>query len=666
MLTVQKALERASRIRTETRDWRRYHSCVWAINLAYARGKQWIRSGRSSGSGRGFDLYGLEEIIDPRRQDVRVTMDIIGQNMRRTEAALKPLKLIPQVMARPGVQESTVMRGLYERLMIEQLPKINALQIFRDMTKPRLAFGTCLIKRQISMNGRPVMLGKDSRKTGKPLSLRDLNLSWARVFPYKILRSPATRDIDPNVNESEYGYEEPRTVNWIKRNFGIEVETQSKLGQLLRFQDELTRATGWGDRHAAGHAQESSEPAVMIYEFYFQDKDMPAPWPWQLLAYIDPNNLEKTHDLRPLHFGPSPFFGLPFSAFHYRQPVHGPWGEGLPQLNKQVQDIVNLTVTNKLRMQLDHGLPKWLIEKGTIESPEKQLSNRSDAWIEWQGIRPNSSKPERIRPVGGDAGADNFLDQVLGAAREQVSLADVQFGAQVPRGQSGDAYREVGQQADAVLNDIQKDDELTLNELLYGTLIDTVKLLKTRPRKARKLLGADFSKYQISKAMSANPIQMVREVRILPESLRPKTPRQTRDNFTDAVVKNVLEPKDAVWEMQRQSGVTMDTTMRKAMDKQAVEIEMLIAGEDVQVTGLEEHTTAGKMLREFMSSTAWMNLTDEQMTRIEEHAAAHKMAAIELSLIDAQGVEAAQPTAQGSPPREGAAPPETVPLEAVA
>ena len=51
----------------------------------------------------------------------------------------------------------------------------------------------------------------------------------------------------------------------------------------------------------------------------------------------------------------------------------------------------------------------------------------------------------------------------------------------VKRGQAGKAYEAVIEQAEEPLNDLRKDDELTRNELLYGTLIDTARLMKPRP-----------------------------------------------------------------------------------------------------------------------------------------------------------------------------------------
>ena len=581
-------------------------------------------------------------------------------------AALKPQRIVAAVKPRAGNGDALIAQHVYNTMLGQRLADMKGLQVWRDTAVPRCVMGTAIIRRQISMRGSPILLPQDSkRRPGEKLSLRHLECSWTRVMPYEILRDPATRDYDPDKNETIFGQEKPRTLQWIKRHFGQSVTTEATYGRLIQWQDEMLKATGWTDRYAA-HASESKMPAVIVYEFCFQDADIEDSWPWQLFAYLDPTQDAGDRSLKPLAFGRSPFCNLPFHFLYYSKNVHGPWATGLPGLLKSVQDVTNVAASTKLRVMIDHAGPKWLYQVGTVEDPSTQFSNRVDLPIAWRKQQQMDAEPKRIAAPGANPITDDFLVTMKGMAREQANLADVQFGQMVKRGQSGQAYQAVAEQADAVLADMRKDDEIVLNDLLYCTLVDTVKLLKPRRDVVRKMLRDEHPREQVDRAMRGDVRDLVQEVRVVPDSLRPKTPRQVRDDFQSAAEKQIIPAPAAVWEMQRQAGVTLDTTMARAKAKQETEIEMLLAGQEAEVTAGEDHGTSLRVLNEFMSSPRWLSLKEQQQDGIEEHWGMHMNAQQELIAFEAQPPGAIQgaPAGRASAPADRAGMTPSAPAEA--
>ncbi len=652
MLKAEEALAQAEELRKSCATWRSYWARIWTLEMAYAQGQQWghIRQGNAGRSG----IYRLPEIVDPRRRDVRVALDVIKPNITRTLAALKPQHIFAAVKPRAGKGESLIAQHVYNTLIRQRLADMNGLQVWRSTALPRCVMGTALIRRQISMRGRPVTLPVDSKaRPGEKLSLRHLECSWAKVLPYEILRDPGTRDYDPDLSETIFGQEKPRTLQWVKRHFGQALKTEATYGKLIEWQDEMLKATGWMSRYAS-HAAQSKMPAVLVYEFFFQDADIEQKWPWQLFAYLDPTQETGERALQLLHFGRSPFWNLCFHFLHYSKNVHGPWATGLPLLEKSVQDVINVAASTKLRVMIDHGTPQWMYQEGTIDkgAVSKTFSNRSDLPIKWTAIKPTDKPPVRVQPPGANPITDDFLFNLESMARKQANLADVQFGQMVKRGQSGEAYQTVAEQADAVLADMRKDDELVMNDLLLGTLVDTVNLLKPRRDIARKMLKDEHSRDQIDAALRGDVHSMVQGVKVIPDSLRPRTPRQIRDDFQAAVEKQLLAADDAVWEMLGQGGVTLNTKMAKAKAKQESEIEMILAGQPVEVTIREDHATSLRVLEEFMSSPRWLSVDEEQQDGIEEHSGMHMNAQQELIAFEAMGAM----QAQGAPPGRASAP----------
>ena len=371
---------------------------------------------------------------------------------------------------------------------------------------------------------------------------------------------------------------------------------------------------------------------------------------------------DEHNGLKALHFGRSPFYRLPLHFIHYEDRVMEPWAAGMPLLLKNGQDINNMVWTALMRTMLAH-YPKWIIDKRTVDASDYPTT-RTDEPVLYTG-RPNAQPPKREAAPGGNPIAENLLVQLDDKIRDQASLAAIQFGQQVKRGQSGKAYDAVASQAESVLNDVQVSDALVLEDLLMGTLVDTGKLLRMRPDAARKLLGTQFPPDAIRRAFSRPATETVRCVRVYANAIRPRTPGQVEDKFTAAVKDQIIDPHKAVWEMLVQGDIVFDSRMAEQKAKQELEIEMLLAGQPVLVAPTEDHDTAMLVLDTLQSSQRWHSLNDQQQTAVLDHWMAHRRAKMEIQAIEMQmqaqvaGAPGASPGMPSPPAQQNPAPLET-------
>lgn len=653
-LNEKEALERADEFRKSVWRNRAAQDAQWALNMAYATGKAWSFIS-SQPTGRK-EVKRLREIIDPDSTDVRVSMDIVHQNLVRTVAALKPQKISAMIRVRSGEPDAMTARHVFNGILLDRLPAINALEVWRSLHGPRCILGTVGVRRQIVTEGRPVTLPADYQADSKiPLRLRNLQVQWARVLPFEILRDPAANSLDPDIDDTIVGHEKPRTTEWVFRNYGKKIVTETTFGDLMKYQDNIRSATGWWWQQSS--AQDSRQPAVVVYEFALQDADTGPGWPWHLIAYYDPNDKSGKNLLVPLHFGRSPFYGLFLNLLHYDDTnLTGCWGRGLPELLKPLQDIRNIAATTMIRVMIDH-YPKWRIEEGTVDV--KNMSNRTDMPLIFKR-NPSLQQhiPDRLSAPGANPVAETFLGMLSSEAGNAVSIAPVMRGEMVKRGQANSAYETVIEQGEVPLNDLRKDDEIVLNKLLYGTLIDTVRLLRFRRDIAQKTLP-EFSKEQLAAALREDPVRMVLSVNVTPESLRHRTPTQIRNDFVGDVQSQLLSPVSAQREMLVQGDIVTDTQMAEAWRKQELELDMILAGQEVFVVPGEDHATSIWVLTNFMSSTRWYSLSEKQQDDVAFHWANHmeQKQAEQLAAMGGMGGQSSggeEIAASGSPPAPSA------------
>lgn len=645
MMSQPQALMLADQLRVTSGAMRRHYDAIWALAMAYAQGVQWGNL-RSAAGGRS-QIHRLPPILKSNRTDVRVTMDLTESLVKRTVANSKPTRIPAIIIPEQRGVEGLVVKDVYGGVLEKIVTKTGALKVWRSIHLPRAVLGDGIVRRMMSATGRSKKLKQESKvRKGQPLELRNIDVGLARVNPFEIIRDPAANTVDPSANESCFGHEKPRTVEWVKKNFHVEIETDTTFGSLTNYQEAIMSATGWG---ASRHVGDSKTKAVLVYEFFFQDGDEERDWPWHLIAYYDPTDND-ARELRPLHFGPNPFFGLPFHFIHYSPPVVGPWAKGIPMTLKGAQDVQNLSWTAMVRVLIDM-YPKWRIQRGTVEDPDR-ISNAVDKPILWEKHKDSDQAPDRIPAPSANPIATEIAGAIKEHARSQVSISSIQEGESVKRGQSARAYETVLESAESVSADMQFDDQTTLTEMLFGLTVDTGKMLRLRRDTARKFLGPRYADEAIRKALSKPPEEQIAEVKLLPNSQRNRTPAQIRDEFTEAVKSGVLEPLQGRREMLAQGNIVTDQSMDAAMRKQELEIQLMIDGEPQDVSVGEDHETAIWVLEVFQSGEQWMNLPPDQQQSIEDHWAAHMNAQRDKELF----IQSSAPDQSGQSPAVGTPP----------
>ena len=650
MLNQEQALQQGSRLRTACSSWRSYWDAQWAVNLAYEAGQQWAYAERAPAGVRR--IMQLHEKVDPNAIDVRVVFDMVAKNTRRTVASLKPQKLAASTVVKSESSADLIAKQVYDALLGKMLREISALATWRSAMHPCCVLGSFCIRRERYTVGRSKPVGFTGKgEERRELGYRDTRVRWAHVMPFEILRDPSCMNADPNKSDTIIAHEKPRSTEWVRRNFGKEIQTETKLGQLLDYQNQVGSVTGANNMR---HATDSVTPGIVAEEFWFQDPDEPREWPWYLIAFLDPNSIETAGgtQLQPLWFGRNPFWKLPLHFIQYQPRVIGPWGRGLPELIKGIQDIRNLAVTSMVRVMLAH-VPQWRIQKGTVDDPAKMLTNRTDQIIEFERHAVHDHVPDRVPAPGPPPTAEQMLWQLGDEGADAVSLSPAQFGRMVKRGTSGKGFGLQLEAADVPLEDLRGDHRLVLNELLTGTLIDTLRQLRFRPDRVRELLGEEFPREQLAAAIGRDPGGVISAVEAQPDSLRPRTPNEVRKDFTEATNNQIVGPESAKREMLIQGNVVFDTRMAEAHRKQTLEIARMKAGVPVLVTVGEDHPTSMWCIELLQSSPKWYSLSEEIQQLITKHWADHRLA-IQEEALSAQIMPEGQQGSAGmpSPPRD--------------
>ena len=135
MLSQAEAISKAEEQILSTRASRSFWDSIWAINLAYAAGKQWTwRSASASGH---REIKRLHEILDPRRNDVRVTMDLCSRNISRTVSALKMQQMPVVVKPRGASERDLVAKHVYTAMLDSRMESFDALSVWNSLHLPR-------------------------------------------------------------------------------------------------------------------------------------------------------------------------------------------------------------------------------------------------------------------------------------------------------------------------------------------------------------------------------------------------------------------------------------------------------------------------------------------------------------------------------------------------
>lgn len=631
MLDEQSAVKWANQTRTDAVSRRAYDDTFWTLACVYDHGNQW---GYVNHRGGGTDVKFLRNITDPQREDVRVSINKIHGKVRQLRAAFSPNQLDLELTPKTHTGRTLATAG--KLLLDRHLKDIDALGLMRAKNDERLVLGTTIVRRTLTSVGRPMMLPQGGQ-------IRNINPGLALVSPHEIIRDPSANSTRWAEEEEIIGHEKPRTTAWVKRNFGVDLQTTTTIGSLMDYQRQIAAASGRDTQFI----HDSKLPGVVVYEWYFQDPDALGPWPWVLFAYIDP--AKSRDDMIPLHFGPNPFHGCPLHGFHFDKVLKSPWARGVPHLGMGPQDVLNIGITWLVRM-MQAGAGKWRYVKGSIDEPSRVLTNRIDVPIPYTQPTVNSPAPDRVPPPQPNPVVSEVVSMAPQWLKESLNMSDVQEGTVSKRGEATSAIEARLEQANATIEETRKEDDLETQRLLFGLLLDLTDQRHLRLDEARDLLGDSVPDDMIRSLVREDVSKHIGGVVLHPSVHRPQTPGEVTDEYVGLVNKQVMDAVQGRWEMMLR-GKPVDTDMRLAMTKQSIELEMLKAGQPVQVSISENHQYHMKVIEQFVDDPAWLSLPPESQDSIQQHYADH----VQAGALRAQGmavVSGPQKAGQPSPPAE--------------
>lgn len=638
MIDEKRAIEQLQQLKESGRNQRAYYDAYWSLASVYTYADQW---GYISPKDNALSVSYLRNITDPQREDVRVTMNRIHADVSRLVAALNPEQLIYDLEPR-GVAHM-LCKIIGKQLMDKYLQRISALEVLREKNWGRFILGSVFVRRTLRAVGRPMAAGENAL-------IRNFAPGVAVVYPWEVMRDPSAATTKPHRDEEIFCHEKPRTVEWVRRNFGVKIETEQTVGGLIQYQRQIQAGGGMGmDRHA----MDSKARGVLVQETFYQDPDEPNDWPWVLFSYCDPSS--NRDDVIPLTRGviANPFYGLPFHGFHYDTQIQAPWGRGVPHLQIAGQDMLNMAVTWLLRMMVA-GSGKWMVEKGTMTKPEaaRLLNNRLDEVLWYQRSSSYANKPERSAPPVINPAVVSFINSAPSWMRDALNLTDVQFGVTSKRGESGEAITSKLSEANIPLESLRHDDDMALAELLYGLYVDLTNRARVRLDQVRDILGSDAPEEAVRSLLRVDAVRSISHITVHPATNRPTTPAQMRNDFTQLLAQQVIDSaEDARWEMMLR-GVSIDTAMKNAYDQQLIEInQMVFENGEVRPNMSENHHYHRKTIEWYLSQPAALALDDPIKEKLNQHWIDHYEAELALAQGEAELAQGTPETAgQPSPP----------------
>jgi hypothetical protein len=619
-----KALKRAQELIRTSNGSRAALEALTGLRLVYAYGNQW--AGVGQGKARGHQLRQLRTIIDPDDPRIRVCMNQIRNRVRKVLSRLRPIELDFTVKNRSRAANDLVAAMVANRRLQLHTDEIDALGILRQKDLCRAVLGSAVIRRTIAANGREVVVRDEANnpKMGpndKPLSIRSFRHGWAVCPPYEFIRDPSALKLTFD-DDDALGHEKPRTADWVMRNFGVKINTDTTMGKLLGFQKFLFQATG---QSLDDGWMQSELPAVLVSEWWFQDDTgkTGTQWPFYMLAYRDPGaSGEDAVGLKPIHFGPNPFYELPLHHFWYEQELFCPWGKGIPDLLMQAQDIANVGWTSTMRQVVHHGNAKWIVEKDTlVDDPRVALNNQPNRPILIQSNANHIPRREPAAPL--DQNAMMLLQESPQWLDRLLNMSAVQSGEAVKRGESAEAYRFRHESADSPINDTLKDDEIAVNALLTGTMFD---LVKTDNIEAlRELLSHEYTDDHILTLKSQDISQAVAGIAVKQDTLRPKTPQEQQEELAVGIDKKMIDPIAARRTLWIRTGKGMDAREQAALEQQQRELQSLLSGEFVEVYAGQDHAAHIYVLEMEQDSARWQTYGEEKRMHVDAHLQEHQM-----------------------------------------
>jgi len=638
-LTQDEAIEKLKELRSSSAQQRAYFDSFWSLAGVYTYADQWAYIAPRDNA---LSVSYLRNITDPRREDIRVTMNQIHANVTRLVSELDPMRIAYNMEARSA--RYLVPKLIGKRFFDKYLKQIGALDILAEKNWARFIIGSMIVRRTLTAKGAERFVAGGEKR------IRNFQPGVALTYPSEMMRDPSASTTNMARDEEIVSQEKPRTIGWLKRYFGKEIKTDGRLGQLLRFQRQFQAAGGLGlDRHAMA----SKLPAILVQETYYQDPDENEPWAKAMFSYVDPN--KDRNEIVPLGKGlvRNPFYGLPFHPYHYDTQIASPWGRGAPHLQIAGQDILNIAITWLVR-NMQAGSGKWMVEKNTMGKPEmaRMLNNRMDEVIEYTKQNQYSAAPQRTPPTQASPAVLDFINGAPTWMKDALNLSDVQSGKTSPRGESGGAIELKLGQANAPLEMVRRRDDRMTSDLLMGLYCDVLNPRWARIDQVKEVLGEDTPDEHVRALLRDDPQKAIVAITLLPSTNRPKTPAEEQDEITQLHGQQVIESgEDALWELMLR-GIAVDTEMKNAYDKQLIEInQMLYEKKYVPVRMGEKNHFEKRTIEWYLSQPAAMSLEEEQRDLITDHWNDHNQAEMAEMQTD-QMMQGSPEPGQPSPPSE--------------
>ena len=621
-LTVDEALKKAGETIENSNSARARYETLCGLWLCYTYGPQWAQI--TNGTSISGNLSYLKSVIHPKRRDVRIAMNMIQPRVERTNSRLMPREL--DYVAEPASRASndTVAAKVATARLEQQTDNIKAIKAMRKASLWRCVLGSVVVKRVMQPVGTPVVVrnpdGSPSMGPKGPRTLRTFNNKLVVCPPFEFIRDSSARTTDFE-DEEIIGHECPRTTEWLERNYGIKVKTNAVMGELLEFQRFLYSATG----QSFGGFGESKQPGIMVSVWWFKDtsENGKNSWPWRMMAYRDTKS-ENAEDrqLHALEFGPNPYHHLPLHHFIYDHQLIAPWGIGIPAKTIPAQDSYNIAHTSMLRTFVSHGSAQWLVKKNSLVDGERDgLNPRADHPIIWYG-NTALDKPERVVSAPLDATVRQILADAPAWLDAMLNQSPVQVGEAVKRGESKSAYEFRKDSADMSQTAILDEDELTINQLLTGMMHD---IIKSEPTKVLiEKLSRQFTTQQIMTLKQQDASETLAGVKVVKETLRPRTTLETKEDYLAAINSQIIDPIAARRSMLVDKGITFDIKEKRAYEAQVLEMSAILSGEEVEVFLGEDHEMHQYALELEINSSGFRMYDDEQQEAIQQHWTDHE------------------------------------------
>ena len=406
------------------------------------------------------------------------------------------------------------------------------------------------------------------------------------------------------------------------------------MGQLLEFQRFLYRSTG----HTMNRGfSMSTAKGVMVSEWLLKDPDGNDEWDTWALMYRDTRGSTVVgKNLRLIKFGPNPYVGLPFHHFWYNPKILSPWGQSVPEITMQAQDATNIAYTMGLRATIYHASPRHLVEENSmVDKIQDALSNRTDVQIVY---RKGTTPPSRLASAQVSPEIERIMAQTPGWFDRLLNMSPVQQGKSSPRGEAGKALAIKRDAADTPLTAISDEDEITVNELLTGTLHDISKTdsLKT----LQDDLGGLFTFDQIALFKSKDTRKAISGVQVQPDSMRPRTPDEMRTDALENVHSQMVDATTARRTLMVKGRIDLDVKEGRAYRKQLAEIQTLLDGGEVEVYLGQDHATHMYAIELEQESPEYPAYSSDQREALQQHWFEHEQMS---SVMQRLKAESAQP-----------------------